>query len=451
MGAGRIEKIELFHLSIPLPAALFPVWIPGYPQYEQRHTILRLQTREGLVGWASGPAFDRERDSLGDYMGQFLLGLDPYDLDEVQDRLHQASFLGWHNKWIDIAFWDLAAQARGVPVYKLMLERLGRQAPERAPSLKAYASFLELRPPGVRAEALERAQRLGFTAAKVCVSAMDAAEDRALLRQVRAAVGPRFALMAHAHQGFRVSLMEKAPKWSLSQARDFLRAAHAQGFDWVQEPLHDEAFEARETLAKESKLPLAGGDLATSLGALRAMLLEGSYGVLTPDPAFAGLGNIQRLLRMMDAAPAPLSFSPSCKGDGLGLLASAHALAAWCCIQDKDPLARLEFPWEPPAVIPEYRDILLTAPLRLEEGRFSLPQAPGLGAQIDPRTLEKHGERFYSLTPVRFAVSTARRAGLRKTAEFTQRKRRDSGLGSTAASPRKTPVGLPAHPLDESR
>ena len=85
--AGKIEKIELYHLDIPLPTALFPVWIPGYPQYRQSYTLLAITTSDGLVGYASGPAFDRERESLGEYIGQFLLGIDPYDLEVVRSAL----------------------------------------------------------------------------------------------------------------------------------------------------------------------------------------------------------------------------------------------------------------------------------------------------------------------------------------------------------------------------
>ncbi|MCB9649798.1 MAG: hypothetical protein H6730_24855 [Deltaproteobacteria bacterium] len=149
---GKIERIELHHIDLPLPTVRFPVWIPGYPQYRQRYTLLTVTTRDGLTGYATCPALDRERQGLGEYIGQFLMGLDPYDLDEVRERLRQTAFLGWRNNWMDIAFWDLAAKARGVPVHQLLLEHL--QGDPEAPTPAAvpvYATFAELRPPRVRA------------------------------------------------------------------------------------------------------------------------------------------------------------------------------------------------------------------------------------------------------------------------------------------------------------
>ena len=63
--AGRIERIELFHVSIPLPKPFYPTWIPGYPQPANRFTLLRLTTSDGIQGLAAGVAFERERQGLG--------------------------------------------------------------------------------------------------------------------------------------------------------------------------------------------------------------------------------------------------------------------------------------------------------------------------------------------------------------------------------------------------
>ena len=110
---GKIESIELFHVDVPYPTPLYPVRIPGYAQHKQSYTQLRIRTREGLEGYATSLALDRERETLGDFMGRFLIGLDPYDVDGVRERLRQASFAGWRNNWMDIAFFDLAAKRRG--------------------------------------------------------------------------------------------------------------------------------------------------------------------------------------------------------------------------------------------------------------------------------------------------------------------------------------------------
>ncbi len=61
----KIDRIELFHVSIPLGKPFHPAWIPGYPQTANRFTLARLTTNEGIQGIAAGVAFEREREGLG--------------------------------------------------------------------------------------------------------------------------------------------------------------------------------------------------------------------------------------------------------------------------------------------------------------------------------------------------------------------------------------------------
>lgn len=419
---SKIEKIELHHLDVPLPTALFPVWIPGYPQYRQSYTLLVVRTNDGLTGYASGPAFDRERESLGEYIGQFLLGIDPYDLDAVRERLRQASYLGWRNSWMDVAFWDLAAKKRGVPVHQLIFERARVDGDEDAgspESVSAYASFRELRAPMVRAEAIERAQRKGFTAAKISVHSGSETEDLEQLTAARKVAGDGFELSVHAHQAWSVSLVESVPRWDPARARRFVERAADLGYAWVQEPLHDEAWDDLTELTSNARIPIAGGVLSVSFLSLRAMIRQGCYALVTPDAAFAGLDNVTRAMRCCRIRG--LDFAPASNGDGLSLAANVHALAAWQRLTG-DRSGRLEFPWEPPAMIPEHRDAILTAPLHIRsDGTVPVSARPGLGVDVEPTALRRHGTRFYHLTPVRFVVSSARRAGLRQTAEFMQR------------------------------
>ena len=91
LSGDRIERLELFHVDIPLPTPFYPIWIPGYPETHRRYTLLRVTTHHGLIGHATGLAFDRERDGLGEFIGRFLVGLDPTDAPAAADRARRAS------------------------------------------------------------------------------------------------------------------------------------------------------------------------------------------------------------------------------------------------------------------------------------------------------------------------------------------------------------------------
>ncbi len=424
MAEDKIERIELYHLGVPLPTPLYPVWIPGYPQTKLAATLLVITTRGGLTGYATGPAFERERSGIGDFIGQFLLGLDPFDVDRAREALRQASYLGWRNNWMEIAFWDLAAKAKDIPLHQLMVERLGGEADSSIPeAVEVFASFRELRPPRARAEVIERAQRIGFKAAKICVHSMEEGEDHKQLEVARSVAGPDFDLMVHAHQGWSVSLVEDVPRWDLPRARRFVYHAAELGYKWVQEPLHEEDWDGLAELNSTASIPIAGGDLSVSASTLRALVRQGCYSILTPGSSLAGMGRME--VAISEARKQGCGFSPTTKGDGINLAANLHALVAWKRLVGEEDATRLAYPWEPPASIPENRDALLMEPLHLNgQGCLPVPQGPGLGVYLDPNALKRYGERFYSLTPVRLMVSSARRSGLKQAVEMAQRKKR---------------------------
>lgn len=424
----RVDRIELFHVDVPLPTPFYPIWVRGYPQHHLRQTLLRVTTRDGLVGHATAPAFDRERQGLGEYIGQFLLGLDPYDYRGAADRLNQAAFLGWSNHWIETAFWDLAAKRRGVPLWRLIAEEVGAPCRAIAPAkLPTYASFGEARRPIERAESIERALRRGFGAVKIGLDGDTPEEDFALLRIARG-VARDAELLVHAHQAWSVSLVDQRAPWDLSRARTFVEHAAEHHVGWVQEPLPLDLCAHLPSLS-EARVPLAGGDILTSPVELNALADAGAYRVLTPDVTFAGLSTTVKLMRT--CLERGLAFSPHTYSDGVSLIANLHALAAWASLEGTTGPLLLEFPWEPPAIIPEHRDALFAAPIEVDSnGAVEIPDSPGLGVAIDAKALRRYAHRFYTLTPVRFVVSSARRTGLVETAEFAQparRKRRALG------------------------
>ena len=91
---SKIERIELFHVDVPLSRPFYPSWIPGYPQTHARSTLIRVITDDGIVGVSAGAAFSRERQGLGELISGFLLGVPADDLQTVRMRLREASYLG---------------------------------------------------------------------------------------------------------------------------------------------------------------------------------------------------------------------------------------------------------------------------------------------------------------------------------------------------------------------
>jgi D-galactarolactone cycloisomerase len=402
----KIDRIELFHVAIPLAKPFHPAWIPGYPQTANRFTLARLTTGDGVQGLAAGVAFEREREGLGSLLGPYLIGLDPTDIETGRQRIREASFLGWRNYWLEAAFWDIRGQVEGKPVWRL----LGGETAGRVP---VYASTGEMHEPGRRAEEVLGLAERGFR-----VHSFDPQEDIAQIETVRRAVGDRIELGVDANQGWRVALIDDAPTWTLERATDFAQACAEQDIAWLEEPLDMYAWDDLAELRRRSDVPIAGGELNGGWHEFQVMLEKGSLDIYQPDATFGG--GVSDALRVMQACRARgLTFAPHTWTNGIGLIVNLHVYAAG------DRNHPLEYPYEPPGWVPEVRDGLLAEPILPDaNGTIAVPEAPGLGIVLDEEQLKRYGEKFFEITSRGIAVKTIREKGLFTALKLARRKKR---------------------------
>ena len=407
----KVDRIELFHVAIPLPKPFYPAWIPGYPQTVNLFTLLRLTTDDGVQGLAAGVAFEREREGLGGLLGPYLIGLDPMDIVTARQRIREASFLGWRNYWLEAAFWDIRGKVEGKPVWALLGGTEGGR-------VDVYASTGEVHPPAQRAEEVLKLRDMGFKAVKLRVHSFDPAEDVAQVEAVRRAVGDSLVLGVDANQGWRVALMDDAPLWTLERASEFARACAGLGVAWLEEPLDMHAYDDLAELCRRSDVPIAGGEMNDGWHEFSVMLEKGSYDIYQPDATMGG--GIGDVVRLMDACRKQgLGYTPHTWTNGLGFLVNLHVYAA-------GPRSHpIEYPFEPPGWVPEARDGLLAEPIRVAaDGTVAVPDAPGLGIEIDEDKLARYGEKYFEITSSGLALKTIRDKGLFTALKLARKKRR---------------------------
>jgi len=398
--AGRIERIELWHVNVPMVAPFWPSWIPGYPQTHVVQTYARFVTSDGLVGETAGPAFTTERRGLGDLLGGFMLGMPADDMDGFRKRIREASYLGWRNWWLEAAMWDLAGKMAGKPVYKLLQER--EQTVTRA---RVYASTGSLRPLEERRPYLDEIRRMGIDAVKIRVKYDTLEEDLAIVRGVRAAVGDDFTIGVDANQGWPVSLFRRNPDWDLERATAFARGCDELGIAWLEEPLDMHDWHGMAELRRRVKTPIAGGELHGAWHELEPLFEHDSLEKYQPDAMFSGLTVAKRV--MQECRRRGLKFSPHTWSNGFHMVVNLHAFAAW--EQGGHP----EYPSEQPGFVPAAREGIMPPITVNADGTIDVPQSPGLGLQVDERLLRRYGKRFHVSTPARVALHTIREKGLK--------------------------------------
>jgi D-galactarolactone cycloisomerase len=398
--ANRIERIELWHVNVPLPAPFWPSWIPGYPQTHVAQTVARFYAGDGLVGETGGPAFTTERSGLGQLLGGFLLGMRADDMDGLRKRLREASYLGWRNWWLEAAWWDMAGKLAGKPVYKLL-----QDTEETVTRARVYASTGSLRLLPERRPYLDEIRRKGIGAVKIRVKYPTLEEDLGLVRSVREYLGDDFVIGVDANQGWPVSLFQPNPDWDLERATAFARGCDQLGVAWLEEPLDMHDWHGMAELRRRAKVQLAGGELHGAWHELLPLFEHDSLGKYQPDAMFSGLTVTRQV--MAECRKRNLEFTPHTWSNGFNMVVNLHAFAAW------ERRKLIEYPYEPPGFVPAAREGIMP-PIEVNgDGTIDVPQAPGLGLQIDDKLLRRYGRRFHVSTPLRIAVGAIREKGLK--------------------------------------
>ena len=406
----RVARVELYHYASPLPATFRPSWIPGFPQNENRATLLRIITEDGVEGWSAGPALGKERAGLGDLLGPYMIGEDATDIDMAQQRLREMGYLGWRNWWIEPAFWDIKGKIAGNPVYEL----LGGSASR----VELYASTGQVRDPGYRIEEAQARFDEGFRAIKIRVHE-DEAADIEQVRRTAEAVGDRMTIGVDANQAWRVAAIADAPLWDLERAKRFADACAEAGVGWIEEPLPMDAYDDLAALTGYSKVPIAGGELHTSAYPELAMMVDRRcYDIFQPDAIFTG--GIAQTIKLIDKVRAAgLSYTPHTWTNGVGFAVNLQLKLAASGVGDKP----LEYPLDPLGWVPEARDSMLEEPFLHDKGYLDAPKGPGLGITISKSALRKYGKRFFVMDRKRLVFFALRDRGIKASKEIDATKK----------------------------
>lgn len=361
----KITKVEAFTADIPYKK---PFVINGGPSHVGEHVLTRVHTDEGIIGYGEGAPMvsysdETQKDILYgvlDYLAPMVVGMDPFDLEEIHHRM-DVVLPGHHfaKASIDLALYDIMGKHLNLPAHAL----LGGKVRDRIPmawvvGIGTIAEMVE--------EAVSHVKTYGFGTVKLKIG-REPHKDLDVVREVRAALGPRVKIRVDANQGYDVATaiktLRKMEQYDLELVEQPVARWNLLGMAEVAAAL-DTPIEADESMFglhdAMTLIRLRAADIIN----IKIMKPCGLYGSKKVAAAAEGAGLTCLVGSMVEFGP----------GTAAGLhFAAAHRVVAHAC----EPVGGFLFQGD---VVEE--DFSLSA---VVDGCLPVPQGPGLGVTLKPQ------------------------------------------------------------------
>ena len=371
----KIESVDFFYLSMPL--------VEDIGDGSQDATLVRVRAG-GLEGWGECEA--APLPTIAAYVCPMshsackpikasVEGMplnEPDDIRRIAEKVHANSFdllQADHTlSGIDIALWDLLGKKLREPVYHL----LGyKQAYPKTP----YASQLFGDTPELTYKKAIQSRQSGYRAVKFGwgpIGKGDASEDAAHFRAAREGLGADAYLM-----------IDIGTVWgeNVAAARERLHALNEVNAYWLEEPFVNMALGPYKQLSvSKPHVPLAAGEGCNNYVQAAAMLDYAGLGFIQIDTG--RIGGITPAKRVADEAAAKgITYVNHTFTSHLALSASLQPYAGI----EQDVIC--EYPVEPKQLA---LDITAGRILPDTNGRILVPDAPGLGVEVQLQNLKEY-------------------------------------------------------------
>ena len=363
------------------------------PMHPERNPVVRetynfalaeVYTDEDLVGigsqiWGVSPRWCRMMEET---MKPFLRNeiVEPFYVENLSRHFHSIPLgleVSPHPDCIEIALWDLIGKRAKLPIYKL----LGACQDK----VKAYCTIDEIYPLWTPDEYVDFARHIlkkGFKALKPHIGWRQIPDTTRILEIVEALkgdLGDKMDVIIDVNQAFH-----PRPAFTLYEAVKFARALERYNVLWLEEPMiHLHNPEMGAELCRAVDLPIAGGSHIIGWQNFKTVLQRGSLDIVLPDIQCCGGISEMRKIALLSEAYGKQCW-PHGSIDGVTYAATMQVVGSTL-------MPWMEYKYQPPFLTDEVRDAVLTKTHHLDrEGYAHVPQAPGIGVEMDMDKIEAY-------------------------------------------------------------
>jgi L-rhamnonate dehydratase len=299
-----------------------------------------------------------------------LIGEDPFETERLWHTMYQRTIysgrrgIGLHAmSGIDLALWDIKGKALKLPVWKLLGGGFHKK-------IRCYASSLFGATPKETGELAKRIRGRGFNGVKFGWAPMgkDAATDVDLVRQARKGLGEDADLM-----------IDAGLVWDARTAIQRAKAFSEYNIFWLEEPLQPDDYEGYHKLSEATPVHIAAGEQESNRQSFLDLMDKGKIDIVQVDLTRCG-GFTEAMKIASLAADRGLRVA----NHGFSTYINVHAALHWLNAIPNALIA--EF------VVQEntdLREFLTTNNVRAADGFLPIPDAPGLGIELNEEQVRK--------------------------------------------------------------
>ena len=335
-----------------------------------------VETDDGLigVGEATGGSETQPRVAAIQEIKHLVIGMDPRNVHEIFHKLYLTAFLKVTPAMagIEMACWDILGKSLGVPVYTL----LGGKVRD---NVRVYANGWysgERTPEGFAEKASEVAAK-GYTALKfdpfgdahMQMSRKETNEAKSLVGAVREAVGDDVDILIEAHDRFSTYAAIEIGNW----LKDY-------DVTWFETPVLSTDVSALVEVARRIPVRMIAGERMHAIHEFGEFLSHNVTDVINPEPL--GVGGIWRSLQIAGIAEAHHAEIALHNAESpFKTMVALHIDAVTPNVFIQECFDDFLEPW-----VPE----VLSGFLRVENGYLQMPDAPGIGVELNEGEARKH-------------------------------------------------------------
>lgn len=359
----------------------FPVWA-GH----RNLCLVKVETDEGISGWGESGLSGRELAvaSMIDHFREFVVGKDARDIGALWQEMYRGSYFEGGRtitaaiSAIDIALWDIAGKALGVPVHRLLGGAQRSHVPCFITSTAAHGEAM--------IADMARLKAQGWDCIRATVGEADPSGAQ---YDPRRAISVAAGALAEARQelGSAISLgIDFHHRLQVAEAASFCQRMPAGTLDFLEEPIRQQCPDAYRTLRTMCDIPFAVGEEFASKWDFAPYLESGLTNFARVD--ICNVGGFTEAMKI--AAMAETRYIDLMPHDPLGPVCTAATIHMSAAVPN---LAWQEV--DPYGVDTSDYDRMFPVRPQLEGTILPIPQAPGLGIEVDEAAVRAASFRFW--------------------------------------------------------